>query len=115
MKFNTKAIHGGQHHDPSTGAVMPPVYQTSTFVQNSPGKPLNPDYEYSRAANPTRTALENALASIENGTRGLAFSSGLAATDCLLRSFKAGMKSLLWMICMEERIECLQEFTKTAA
>jgi len=90
MKFNTKAIHGGQHHDPSTGAVMPPVYQTSTFVQTSPGKPLNPDYEYSRAANPTRTALENALASIENGARGLAFSSGLAATDCLLRLFKAG-------------------------
>lgn len=90
MKFNTKTIHGGQHHDPATGAVMPPVYQTSTFVQSSPGQPINPDYEYSRAANPTRTALENALASIENGTRGLAFSSGLAATDCLLRSFKAG-------------------------
>jgi cystathionine beta-lyase/cystathionine gamma-synthase len=90
MKFNTKVIHGNQHHDPSTGAVMPPVYQTSTFVQSSPGKPLNPDYEYSRASNPTRSALENALASIENGTRGLAFSSGLAATDCILRSFKAG-------------------------
>lgn len=89
MKFNTKVIHGGQHHDPSTGAVMPPVYQTSTFVQSSPGKPVG-DYEYSRAANPTRTALENALASIENGTKGLAFSSGLAATDCVLRSFQAG-------------------------
>ena len=89
MKFNTKVIHGGQHHDPSTGAVMPPVYQTSTFIQTSPGKPLA-DYEYSRASNPTRTALEEALASIENGTRGLAFSSGLAATDCILRSFKAG-------------------------
>ena len=90
MKFNTKVIHGGQHHDPSTGAVMPPVYQTSTFVQKSPGQPINPDYEYSRAANPTRTALENALASIENGVRGLAFSSGLAATDCVLRSLKGG-------------------------
>ena len=90
MKFNTKTIHGGQHHDPATGAVMPPVYQTSTFAQITPGQPVNPDYEYSRASNPTRTALENALASIENGTRGLAFSSGLAATDCLLRSFKAG-------------------------
>lgn len=89
MKFNTKVIHGGQHHDPATGAVMPPVYQTSTYIQTSPGKPLA-DYEYSRASNPTRTALENALASIENGTRGLAFSSGLAATDCILRSFKAG-------------------------
>ena len=89
MKFNTKTIHGGQHHDPSTGAVMPPVYQTSTYVQTSPGKPVS-DYEYSRASNPTRTALENALASLENGARGLAFSSGLAATDCVLRSFKAG-------------------------
>ena len=89
MKFNTKVIHGGQHHDPSTGAVMPPVYQTSTFVQTSPGVPVG-DYEYSRAANPTRTALEDALASIENGAKGLAFSSGLAATDCVLRSFKAG-------------------------
>lgn len=88
MKFNTKTIHGGQHHDPSTGAVMPPVYQTSTFVQSSPGVHLG--YEYSRAANPTRTALENALASIENGARGLAFSSGLAATDCVLRMLKAG-------------------------
>lgn len=89
MKFNTKVIHGGQHHDPSTGAVMPPVYQTSTYIQTSPGQPLG-DYEYSRASNPTRTALENALASIENGTRGLAFSSGLAATDCILRGLKSG-------------------------
>lgn len=89
MKFNTKTIHGGQHHEKITGAVMPPVFQTSTYVQTSPGKPVG-DYEYSRAANPTRTALEEALASIENGARGLAFSSGLAATDCLLRMFKAG-------------------------
>jgi len=88
MKFNTKTIHGGQQYDPSTGAVMPPVYQTSTFVQSSPG--VHSGYEYSRAANPTRTALENALASIENGARGLAFSSGLAATDCVLRMLKAG-------------------------
>ena len=89
MKFNTKVIHGGQHHEKVTGSVMPPVFQTSTYVQTSPGKPVG-DYEYSRAANPTRTALEDALASIENGARGLAFSSGLAATDCLLRMFKAG-------------------------
>lgn len=86
MKFNTKTIHGGQEPDPSTGAVMPPVYQTSTFVQSSPG--VHKGYEYSRAANPTRTALENALASIENGARGLAFSSGLAATDCVLKLLK---------------------------
>jgi cystathionine beta-lyase len=89
MKFNTKTIHGGQHHEEVTGAVMPPVFLTSTFVQKSPGQPIG-DYEYSRAANPTRTALEESLASIENGAKGLAFSSGLAATDCLLRLFKAG-------------------------
>ncbi len=89
MKFNTKVIHGNQHHEEVTGAVMPPVFQTSTYAQTSPGKPVG-DYEYSRAANPTRQALEDALASIENGARGLAFSSGLAATDCLLRLFKAG-------------------------
>lgn len=86
MKFNTKVIHGGQHHDPSTGAVMPPVYHTSTFAQTSPG--VHTGYEYSRADNPTRTALEHALESIENGTRGLAFSSGLAAIDCVMRLLK---------------------------
>jgi cystathionine beta-lyase len=89
MKFNTKVIHGNQHHDPSTGAVMPPVYQTSTFVQTSPGVPIG-EYEYSRAANPTRTALEEALASIENGVRGLAFASGLAATDSVMKLLKPG-------------------------
>lgn len=89
MKFNTKTIHGGQHHDPVTGAVMPAVYNTSTFAQKSPGVPVG-DYEYSRAANPTRQALEDALASIENGTRGLAFSSGLAATDSVLKLLKPG-------------------------
>jgi cystathionine gamma-lyase len=60
MKFNTKVIHGNQHHDPSTGAVIPPVFQTSTFAQSSPGVPLG-EYQYSRAANPTRTALEQAF------------------------------------------------------
>ncbi|MEG0697381.1 MAG: PLP-dependent aspartate aminotransferase family protein, partial [Algoriella sp.] len=81
MKFNTKAIHGGQHHDPSTGAVMTPIYQTSTFAQRSPGDYKG--YEYSRGANPTRSALENALASIEGGVAGFAFGSGLAAIDDL--------------------------------
>ncbi|PHX61589.1 MAG: cystathionine gamma-synthase [Flavobacteriales bacterium] len=90
MKFNTKVIHGNQHHDPSTGAVMPPVYQTSTFVQTSPGVPLAAGYEYSRFSNPTRTALEEALASIENGVRGLAFASGLAATDSVMKLLKPG-------------------------
>ena len=89
MKFNTKVIHGNQHHEKVTGAVMPPIFQTATYAQTSPGKPVG-DYEYSRASNPTRQALEDALASIENGVRGLAFASGLAATDCLLRLFKAG-------------------------
>ena len=88
MKFNTKTIHGGQHHDPATGAVMPPIYQTSTYAQSSPGK--HKGYEYSRAANPTRTALEANLASIENGTHGFAFASGLSAIDCVLRLLNPG-------------------------
>ncbi|CAL2089333.1 Cystathionine beta-lyase [Tenacibaculum sp. 190524A02b] len=88
MKFNTKAIHGGQKHEEATGAVMTPIFQTSTYAQASPG--VNKGYEYSRAANPTRTALENAFASIENGTHGFAFSSGLAAIDCILRILNPG-------------------------
>ncbi|MFV0154157.1 cystathionine gamma-synthase [Empedobacter falsenii] len=88
MKFNTKTIHGGQEHDPSTGAVMTPIYQTSTFAQRSPGDYKG--YEYSRVANPTRTALENALASIEGGVAGFAFGSGLAAIDGVLKLFKPG-------------------------
>jgi len=71
MKFNTKVIHGGQQTDPTTGAIMPPVYHTSTFVQSSPG--VHSGYEYSRADNPTRTALERALESIENGARDWLF------------------------------------------
>jgi cystathionine beta-lyase/cystathionine gamma-synthase len=89
MKFNTKTIHGGQQHEKTTGSVMTPIFQTSTFAQISPGKPVG-DYEYSRTANPTRTALEESLASIENGTRGLAFASGLAATDAVMKILKPG-------------------------
>jgi len=88
MKFNTKIIHGGQKHEPTTGAIMPPIFQTSTFVQSSPG--VHKGYEYSRAANPTRTALEDSFASIENGTHGFAFSSGLSAIDCVLRTLSPG-------------------------
>lgn len=88
MKFNTKTIHGGQHPDEATGAVMPPIYQTSTYAQSSPGK--HKGYEYSRAANPTRTALEANLVAIENGTHGFAFSSGLAALDCVLKLLNPG-------------------------
>ena len=88
MKFNTKTIHGGQKPEKSTGAIVPPIFQTSTYVQTSLED--NQEYNYSRGANPTRTALENSLASIENGTHGLAFSSGLAAIDCVLRTLKPG-------------------------
>ena len=88
MKFNTKTIHGNQQHDPSTGAVMPPIYQTSTYAQASPGD--HKGYEYSRTGNPTRTALENAFASIENGKFGLAFGSGLAAIDCVIKLLSPG-------------------------
>ncbi|WP_124639667.1 cystathionine gamma-synthase [Amniculibacterium sp. G2-70] len=88
MKFNTKVIHGGQHHEAVTGAVNVPLFLTSTFAQKSPGE--HSGYEYSRAANPTRQALEDALASIENGARGLAFGSGLAAIDCVLKLLNPG-------------------------
>lgn len=88
MKFNTKTIHGGQHHDPAYGAVMPPIYQTSTYAQTTPGG--HKGFEYSRTHNPTRKALEDNLASIENGKFGLAFSSGLAAIDAVLKLLKPG-------------------------
>ena len=89
MKFNTKTIHGGQENvDPAYGAVMPPIYQTSTYSQSTPGG--HNGYAYSRSANPTRSALERALASLENGTFGLAFGSGLAAIDAVLKLLKSG-------------------------
>ena len=88
MKFNTKTIHGGQKSEKSTGAIVPPIFQTSTYAQTSLDEAQ--EYNYSRGANPTRTALENSLASIENGTHGLAFSSGLAAIDCVLRTLNPG-------------------------
>ncbi|QRM88546.1 cystathionine gamma-synthase [Lacinutrix sp. WUR7] len=88
MKFNTKTIHGGQKPDPAYGAVMPPIYQTTTYVQTAPGE--HKGYAYSRSHNPTRNALENALASIENGNFGLAFGSGLAAIDAVLKLLKSG-------------------------
>lgn len=83
MKFATKAIHAGQEADPTTGAVMTPIYQTSTYKQASPGE--HKGFEYSRGTNPTRKALEDCLAALENGTYGLAFASGMAATDTVLR------------------------------
>jgi cystathionine gamma-synthase len=83
--FETRAIHAGNTADPQTGAVVPPIYQVSTYKQDGVGG-LRGGYEYSRSANPTRTALEENLAAIEGGQRGLAFASGLAAEDCLLRT-----------------------------
>jgi cystathionine beta-lyase/cystathionine gamma-synthase len=88
LRFNSKVIHGGQKPDKAYGAVMPPIYQTSTYAQTSPGEHMG--YEYSRSANPTRSALENALASIENGNFGLAFASGLAAMDAVIKLLGPG-------------------------
>ncbi|MDB9836718.1 cystathionine gamma-synthase [Flavobacteriaceae bacterium] len=88
LRFNTKTIHGGQAPDPAYGAVMPPIYQTTTYAQTTPGG--HKGFEYSRTHNPTRQALEKALASIENGKHGLAFGSGLAAIDAVLKLLKPG-------------------------
>lgn len=88
LKFDTKAIHGGQKPDKAYGAVMPPIYQTSTYAQTTPGG--HQGYEYSRSGNPTRAALERAMASIENGSFGLAFSSGLAAIDAVIKLLQPG-------------------------
>ncbi|HXT93712.1 MAG TPA: cystathionine gamma-synthase [Trebonia sp.] len=84
MNFETLAIHAGQEPDPVTGAVVPPIYQTSTYKQDGVGGTRG-GYEYSRTRNPTRTALEDCLAALENGSRAFAFASGMAAEDCLIR------------------------------
>ena len=86
--FGTRAIHAGQDPDPRTGAVMTPIYQTSTYAQESPGK--HRGYEYSRTDNPTRTAYQECVAALEGGRHALAFSSGLAATDAILHTLKPG-------------------------
>ncbi len=87
-KFSTLAIHAGQEPDPATGAIMTPIYASSTFVQSSPG--IHKGYEYSRSANPTRTALENCMAALENGKAAFAFSSGLAAENTILEMLPPG-------------------------
>lgn len=92
LRFNTRTIHGGQQPDAAYGAVMPPVYLTSTFAQAAPGQ--HKGYEYSRSGNPTRHALEASLASIENGTAGLAFASGLAAIDAVVKLLGPGAEVL---------------------
>ncbi|MEM6524408.1 MAG: cystathionine gamma-synthase [Bacteroidota bacterium] len=88
MKFGTKTIHAGIEPDPSTGAIMTPIYQTSTYVQASPGD--HKGFEYSRTQNPTREALQKNLAALENGNYGLCFASGLAAIDVIIKLFKPG-------------------------
>lgn len=88
MKPATKYIHAGMTPDPSTGAIIPPIYQTSTYVQEAPG--VNKGYEYARSQNPTRKALEDAFALIENGKYALAFSSGVAATDAVIKLLQPG-------------------------
>src|SRR5690349_432031 len=88
MDFETRAIHDGQEPDPATGSVITPIYQTSTYVQEEVGR--NKGYDYSRVANPTRTALETALASLENAAHGLAFASGLGATTTLMHLVDPG-------------------------
>jgi cystathionine beta-lyase/cystathionine gamma-synthase len=88
MKFGTKVIHAGVHPDPSTGAIMTPIYQTSTYVQAAPGD--HKGYEYARTQNPTRTVLEQNLAALENGTDAICFGSGLAAMDAVLKLLNPG-------------------------
>ena len=88
LRFNSATIHGGQAPDPAFGAVMPPIYQTSTYAQSTPGG--HKGFEYSRTHNPTRSALEKSLASIENGKHGLAFASGLAAMDAIMKLLQPG-------------------------
>jgi cystathionine beta-lyase/cystathionine gamma-synthase len=88
MKFATKAIHAGVHPDPATGAIMTPIYQTSTYVQDGVGN--HKGYEYSRTQNPTRHALEKNIAAIENGKHGACFGSGLAAIDCVIKMLNPG-------------------------
>ena len=88
MKFGTKAVHAGVEPDPSTGAIMTPIYQTSTYVQESPGK--HQGYAYARGANPTRNALQKSIASLENGKYGICFSSGMGATDAVIKLLNPG-------------------------
>src|SRR3954454_6678207 len=87
-KFGTLAIHAGQEPDPSTGAIMTPIYATSTYVQQSPG--VHKGFEYSRSQNPTRFAYERCVAALEHGSRGFAFASGLAATSAILETLDSG-------------------------
>ena len=111
LKFNSRAIHGGQILDPAYGSVMTPIYQTSTYAQTSPG--IHKGYEYSRTHNPTRTNFERSIASLENGNYGLAFASGLAAIDAIVKTLDPGDEIIsLQMIYMEGVIDYLSKYLR---
>ena len=93
-QFGTRAIHAGQEPDPTTGAIMTPIYQTSTYVQESPGK--HKGYAYARGKNPTRVALEKCIASLENAKHGLCFSSGQGAEDAVIKLLRPGDEVILF-------------------
>src|SRR5471030_2816164 len=88
LAFSTRTVHGGQSHDPTTGAVMTPIYATSTYAQQSPG--VHKGFEYARSQNPTRFAFERCIANLERGGEGFAFASGLAAEAAILELLSAG-------------------------
>ena len=92
MRIGTKVIHAGVHPDPTTGSVMTPIYQTSTYAQDAPG--VHKGYAYARSSNPTRTALETNLAALENGKHGFCFASGMAAMDAVVRLLNPGAEIL---------------------
>ena len=95
-RFSTRAIHAGQEPDPTTGAIMTPIYATSTYVQQSPG--VHKGYDYSRSINPTRSAYERCIADLESGTRGWAFASGLAAIPPSLCEGGMGRVAVTWLV-----------------
>ena len=107
--FSTRAIHAGQEADPATGATVVPIYATSTFTQEAPGR--HKGYEYSRSGNPTRTALETCLAALENGERALAFASGLAATTAVLSTLRPATKWLRPPISTEAHFACWSAYS----
>ena len=90
LRFGTLAVHAGVSPEPTTGASMTPIFHTSTYVQPAVGEPLQGSYDYGRTANPTREALEASIAALENGSRGIAFSSGLAAIEAIVKRLSAG-------------------------
>lgn len=113
MKFATKAIHEGVAPDPATGAIMTPIYQTSTYVQEGVGN--HKGYEYSRTLNPTRHALEKNLAAIENGKFGACFGSGLAAIDCVIKMLNPGDEVISTHDLYGALIEFLKPFLRNTA